>query len=463
MSKVSKKIILIICCLCIIVGGLVAVILLNKPKQEVPPANVVLNVISEKVNETSKKMATVASSIDNQYDTEEEKNISSQMNFGVKTLSDKKEFLFEKSSASEYLWLNNLSSRIIYAVGYLSKNATIENGYANGFEYNKVYMGPANIENYEGVVYIKTEIKNDGVWMYFDFVTEQDNVEIIYSITLFADYDFEKEDVNKIKMNYYLKPNVSELWSIEYDFLNNNFKGFQFFDYTFSHTIDEGNEIVSLFQSGKLDYTAITSYYWTHGLLVSGNITDDINKLSFNAYEYNSLNTENTIPQTTIKNFYNVLYTNLSDFKLRTTSIATNNAILVNYVGDCVSYGWNKAYFDYFKSSEGQTFYVFTFLEYEEILDYLTQLNASLQKDLEAPSFIKEIAKAALGYIESRGPTKYTGTLGTYNGIDLSIKHYFYYSTESQIATYYNIVSNQNYISFTTVNGEIADLSYFTN
>ena len=71
MSKVSKKIILIICCLCIIVGGLVAVILLNKPKQEeVPPANVVLNVISEKVNETSKKMATVASSIYNQYDTE---------------------------------------------------------------------------------------------------------------------------------------------------------------------------------------------------------------------------------------------------------------------------------------------------------------------------------------------------------------------------------------------------------
>lgn len=110
---------------------------------------------------------------------------------------------FEKDDASEYLWLNELSSRIVFAVDYLANNATKENGYANGFEYDKVYMGPLEADGYKGVIYIKTETDKTGVNMYFDFKSEeQDGVQVCFVITMHADYDFVKDEVKKIQMNY---------------------------------------------------------------------------------------------------------------------------------------------------------------------------------------------------------------------------------------------------------------------
>ncbi len=456
----KKAIISISLALVLIATIVVGVILLlpkKNPEPEIPSTAKVLSTISDKLEETADSFAKCASG-----------SSTSAISVSQPIMSLAAPEVpggFRKKGASEYLWLYEMSSRIVFAVGYLANNATTENGYANGFEYNKIYMGALEVDGFSGVVYIKTDTDQSGINLYFDFKTTEESTEICFIITMHADYDFENNVVKNVKMNYAIMPIMTELWAVEYDFVNNNFRGFQLYDNTNSHTPEQATEILNSYNDGTLRAEKLmsSSIKWTYGSMVSGNITNDINNLSFDAYEYSSGYTDNLVSQLEISEFYNVLYNSLHSFKLRTPQQMINsnseNVQIVNYIQDCVDYGWNKANYSSWSNTEnGKEYYLFHFVEYEEMINHLTSIKNTILADESATNEAKELITEALNYVTSKGKVRYTGQLGTYNGLSMEIEYWTNWN-EKPISEPH-IKAGSTEITYNLVDGQVANLTY---
>lgn len=326
-------------------------------------------------------------------------------------------------SASGYLWMNELSSRVLYAVDYVARNATIINGYANGFDYGNTYVGPVSMDGMEGILYLTSSVggtdENTNVEFLVNFEAEYEGIDINLNIKILIDYNSTNNKVLNLKMNYIILPFAAELWSVEYDFEKNNFKGYQFYDYTFSSSLDVGTEIVTKYNNGTLDFTALSSYNWTHGMLLSGNITDNPNNLSFNCYEYQRLDEDTPISNIIVKGYYNSLYNSLKGNKLFLDSsvIDKDNAILVNYLQDAVNYGWNKAEFVGLQDENQTEYYIYPFIEYDDMVDYVTKVKQDIDQDQNSDEYIKKMIESAYNFLLGKNANTYTGELGLNAGI----------------------------------------------
>lgn len=326
-------------------------------------------------------------------------------------------------SASGYLWMNELSSRVLYAIDYVARNATIINGYANGFDYGNTYVGPVSMDGMQGILYLTSSVggtdENTNVEFLVNFEAETEGVNIDLNIKILIDYDSVNNKVLNLKMNYIILPIAAELWSVEYDFEKNNFKGYQFYDWRYSNSVDNGNEIVTKYNNGTLNFDALMSYNWTHGMLLSGNITDNPNNLSFNCYEYQILNNEDPTSNVIVKGYYNSLYNSLKGNKLFLDSsiIDKDNAILVNYLQDAVSYGWNKAEFVGLQDENQTEYYIYPFIEYENMVDYVTKVKQDIDQDPNSDAYIKQMISSAYNFLLGKNKDTYTGELGLHAGI----------------------------------------------
>lgn len=450
--SLGKKIMCIILAIVIVAVGGVSAYFLWFKKVEISSAQKVFEVVSNKLVEVSNTMAQGSSG-----STSTESSSTTVSNSIGANLTG-----FSKAGAEEYLWMNELSSRIIYAVDFIARNATVENGYANGFEYGKVYSGAVDVDGYNGVIHFLMNADTKGVNMLVDFNTEEEiNGEIYpiaFKIKMYADYDYDKEEVKTLKMNYVITPFAIEMWSVEYDFVNNNFKAFQFYDYTFTHA-QYGAEIIENYNNGTLDFDKIITYYWTHAVILSGNITDNINNLRFDCYEYWRSNTD-SVSDIILKTYYNSLYNSMRTFTLRTAedNINTTGNSLVTYIQDAIDYGWNKASFTW-TTYNGKTYYIYNFIEYEDMVNYLTQIKSTITENQNECQETKDVITSALNYITNRGATGYTGELGTYDGITTTID-YDLWIVDGIIKIRYNIMSNKTKINFELENKNVSNLVY---
>lgn len=260
-------------------------------------------------------------------------------------------------------------------------------------------------------------------------------------------------------------PLMTEMWAVEYDFVNNNFRGFQIYDDNMQHTPEQALDFIASYNNKTLKADKILSYGWTWATMVNGNITNDVNKLSFSAYSSYSYSSENPATQLEVTEFYNALYKSLNSFKLRTPEemIGTENeeVHLVSYVQDCVNYGWNKSEVHTWSGS-GRTYYVFFFLEYEEMVSMLSEIKTTILADENATTEVKELATFAHAYVEEKGKVLYTGQLGTYNGLKMNMETYSTWRSEDTHPVANREITTEagTKINFNIVDGHVADLTY---
>ncbi len=373
---------------------------------------------------------------------------------------------FERGDMLDYYESNELPIGIIYAIDFIAQNATIENGFANGFEYGKTYSGTANGFGVgEGVVYVKANTQDNGVKFIVNYESEQSGQTFNYNLNFLVDYDFEENKVNKVSLNLVILPYVTEIRSIEYDFVNNSHSLFRLANYGTDFDSQTCDDIVTKYNSGIFTFDEAIKHQWSSVEMATANITDDINNLEFECYSYwHGNDSSSSVQQNILSNFYNALYSKMKGNKLLTSAdileIDKQNPTLVTYIAQAIDYGTNKASVE----TVGDSFY-FTFVEYEDLVSYLTQVNTTIQQDQTARDDVKLVASSALGYIKDRGASKYTGELGTYNGKQLNIDYMPVTDWNSGVASNLRELITIDdgagvVISFTLKNGEVSELEY---
>jgi len=190
-----------------------------------------------------------------------------------------------RATVGDFLEIQEYPSLIIYTVEYCLRNATIDNGYANGFELNKVYFGIANVGIYEGAMYFSLDEVEGGITLKADFYFEYNQMELQYAINGFFGYDYENNEVNCIQLNYAILPIGKEFLTIEIDYENNSVYGFQAYSPS-EQSLTLGDEFVSEFNAGTLNLDKVADYGFNAVDMVSGNLSDNVNDFVFDGYCY---------------------------------------------------------------------------------------------------------------------------------------------------------------------------------
>ncbi len=454
MKSIASRFLLVLLSLCLIAGIVFGVYLFTKDDEttEISSAAKVIGTISDKLEEVSNTFAEMAT----ESSAGASNNSISALDIG-----------FANGDISSYLRRNYYASRIVFASSYLAENTNTENGYANGFEFNKVYAGIAEIDGYSGQVYLSSSTTSDGVYLYFDFVTD---ANYTFIVTLYADYDFENDICNSIKMNFLMMPYITEIWAAEYDFVNNNFKCVYAREYEVRHTTDDTEEILNLYNSGTFTAEQAFDYNWDEIMIISGNITTDITLLNYSALEY-SIYTSGSVSDASAILLYNYVYNSLYSLPLRSMDeliVTDTDYIFVSYIADCVNYGWNKAEYNIY-TLNNRTYYFFSFIEYEDLVEYLTEIQTTIYADGTANNNVKELIDASISFLQSRGKARYTGTIDEatyYNGLLISFAKNSYgifdFDGTSKPAPIYQLKDSSTgaYIEFTIYNGSVRNLNY---
>ncbi len=423
----------------------------EQPVSTPPSASTVLYTISETLKETSDKLASSASGIDT-----EESSIANTSVMAYRSIE------FNKGEVYNYLYINQKASQFLYIICRLAENALGEDNYHNDFEYDKIYRGNLNINGLDGKVYIKTSTTEDGVLLYFDFGTNYMGLEIDFLITTYVKYDFETNTVKSIELNYQCLPLMMEMFAVKYDLVNNTFEGFILDDYNSPKTIEQTNEIIDSYNNGTFTFDKMMTYNFHLIIPVKGNITDRPEELSFNAYVVNFSQAESTASIEEVEHLYNSVYDTVSSFKLRELDkmLKDDNAQEVDYVQNYADYGLNKSTFSTYRDESGKYYYRYTFLEYEEMLSNMKSVKEMVNNDIDATNEIKTLADNAVEYLENKGKAGYTGNFETYNNIPMELETSYFIENNSHVVKYTLKTSNNQYLSFETVNNSIQNLHY---
>ncbi len=454
MKSIASRFLLVLLSICLIAGIIFGIYLFTKDDEttEVSYAAKVLGTISDKLEEVSNTFAEMATE-------------SSDEGTGIDSVSAMA-IDFEESDASSYLTLNYYVARVVYAASYLAENTNTANGYANGFEFDKVYTGNGQIGGYEGTVAILSETTDDGVYLYFDLIYEVSGMgEVTEMVTLYTDYDFENYACNSIKVNYKMvSPYVYGIFAVEYDFVNNSFEGFYAVGSLSSE--DDINEIITSYNDGSLTSENAFSLDLSTVIIVSGNITTDVNDLSYTAY-YGSPYASSLIDNSTVEETYDNIYSSLYTFNFRSDLIDTSSATVVSFISDCVNYGWNKATYISATVGDNRTYYLFTFIEYEDLIEYLTEIQTTIYADDTANNNVKELIDASISFLQSQGKASYIGTFDEiYNDISISFENNSYgvlnVDGSSKPAPIYQLKDSSTgaYVEFAIYNGNVRNLNY---
>ena len=209
---------------------------------------------------------------------------------------------WEKATLGDFLNIQEYPSMMIYIVEYCLRNATKENGYANGFELNHVYFGVADV-GYEGVIYFSLDEVENGVTLKADLHFEYSSVELQYAVNGFFGYDYENNKVNSIQLNYAILPIGRELLTITIDYENNSFYGFNaYFPQEMSMTL--GTEFVEEFNAGTLTLDKVADFGFEEIVMVSGNLSDNVNDFIFDGYTYDLSHSEKSQPTIILKAYF---------------------------------------------------------------------------------------------------------------------------------------------------------------
>ncbi|MBQ7466795.1 MAG: hypothetical protein IJS74_01850 [Clostridia bacterium] len=385
-------------------------IVISEPK-------VVMAEVSGQLDIVKNKMAASAS---DEISENEAETVSS----AIRSVADKNETKWEEQGANSYISANKWPMGMVYAVDFIVRNATIANGYSNSFQYGQIYTGQAEVSGYNGYssLIINTDDESNQVIVNMDY--DSIDQQVSYAVDIYVDYDFSTDTAKKLTVLYAENKYFTDVCYAEYDFINNNFKNIHIDAYTNEARalkVAHFEEFVSSYNSGTLTIAQIAEFGVTSLNLISGNITEDRNKLniySYEAYKYPVIG--NIESNTWINVLYNSLYNDAKTYTLRKEKLDTLNTKVVTYTKDAVNYGFAKSEC-YTGVYDNKEIYAYTFIEYEDMIKYLSDIKTLIIQDQSASDYVKDVIASAYGYVYSRGETGYTMQLGAYDGITTTL------------------------------------------
>ena len=339
---------------------------------------------------------------------------------------------YREATLSDFLYIQETPAMIVGIIDYILRNATIDNGYSDGFKLNHTYSGIADIGIGQGAMYFKMDEVENGITLNADLIGNKSGVDVQYSVNGLFTYDYTNNVVKSIELNYVILPTAYEFTSIRIDFVSNRFDAIMAYS---NHTMDTtaGADFVTKFNNGQMSFENLTEYGFEYIDMCYGNLADNVNDYRFTGYSYEFDETD-TQSSYVVELVYNGIYTNLKKLSLRSADdiLVTPDATSITYLQDAITYGKNKSHIST-TTNNGRTYYYMPFLEYEDMVTVLTEAKTRILADASAGKNEKDLITEALAYITHHGKETYIGALGTYNGLymdmDLSTA-YIYYNGE---------------------------------
>ena len=414
---------------------------------EASAASVVMEEIAEELQKVSNSMAKSVSDTITEEDVDDNTSEPTAVVSDAQPVTDDK-LTWSKNDVIDYMTSNEYPMGLVFSMDFIVKNATVENGYANGFEYNKVYTGESSVYGTDGIVsmIVIPNVESGKVYCNFDFVGNipSTDLEVKYVVDMDVDYDFANDKAKKLTISIADVTLYTFFNFAVYDFDANHYSFMEFDGYfnTAAHVAQGANNITQILNSETSTFNDWLDCVWTHVNIVDGNITDNPNYLNFYSYyctyrySNNTYITSQTITQDAMASrIFSTIQRNFLKLKIRTTDIDVSDEYIVTYIKDASNYGFSKSSV-YSDTRNGKTSFYYPFLEFETMDAILKEAKDTIDADTTASTYTKEVIASAYGYVHGRGKTGYTMNLGTYNGITTSLSY----------ATTYGYNENNQYV-----------------
>ena len=283
------------------------------------------------------------------------------------------------------------------------------------------------------------------------------------------EYDQNKKDVKKIRMNWFWEYGNSEFMSSFFDFENDEFY--------FMSTYNSGQyhpgieSFATYYNNGTLCPQTIVEQRNNGAWVVKSNITTDASNLNYQAYEYTDYNTstEGTLYEGFEENrnnyerLFSEIYNKVKVLPLRTEKdfiVRTENSIQIDYMDDAAIYGINKSRI--IANDKGATYLYLEKTDMENIFDKLYSSSAVIN-DVSAIAFVANAEQSFNNVKDS-----YIGELGSYAGVKYTLAYeHDGYDWDNWILFCnnfrYKITSETESIAFEYNNGIVSNVVYAQN
>lgn len=333
---------------------------------------------------------------------------------------------------------------------------------------NEIFSQP-NIG--EPILALKVEKEKDGISFVADWDWRNSYMEenfprfnSVITTNCKIEYNKNKKEVTKIKMNWYWTELNGDFMACVMDFERDEFYFMEGWRTEIWNGINKVDSLPEVFNNGLLTYDNIKNYPYSGMHILKSNITSDVSELDFVAYGKNDCNlnsiggaTDKT-GETEFAELYNEIYDKVKGFHIRNERnyIPLSDAIEVDYMNDASRYGYNTTAF--VSNKNGVHFLYISEEELREILDDILE-KEEVANDSKKTQFVTGV-KDCLNSFNGR----YVGELGEYNGKNYTLSYVFdnlYYTNywESSCEEFrYKISNGENEITFERINKKLTNV-----
>ncbi len=350
---------------------------------------------------------------------------------------------FEELSVIDFVNSSSNILQIINATDFITRNVNIVNGFQSSFKLNTIYYGMAEFMG--DTTTVEMQINKDTDGLYIKYLTSTG-----YKINMFAKYSYKTQSLKEIRVTCSQTPKQSVMLAYNMNFENNDYYALEYYNDNISSN-EIGNEIVYKFNTSDLTFDEMMSYSFTNVYMFKGNFKDN-SKFEGYSYDY-SIST--AVEDSIIKTLYDEVYGKLKRFKMYSATdsfiSAGRNRISFNIMSNAFICGKNRATLS--NVIEGsKIYYAYLFLDFGD----LTTVINNVKKEINNQSTLftdneAELLQSTSAYLSLSGRKNYTGGLGVYEDVMLTLTNepmYFYENNKVKILSKFTLSNGSCEVEF---------------